>query len=101
MTYVLSLLLYSMGLVHKCSTVTVEMSVPFLGTPLIGAIKTGVCKVLCCIWLAMGTEWLVTVVCCCRYVFCTKCFSEIQGDTVTVGEDLNSSRYRVYVCVCY
>ncbi|XP_065885068.1 CREB-binding protein-like isoform X2 [Dysidea avara] len=26
-----------------------------------------------------------------RYVFCTKCFSEIQGDTVTVGEDLNSS----------
>ena len=46
MTYVLSLLLYSMCLVHKCSTVTVEMSVPFFGMPLIGATKTGVCKVL-------------------------------------------------------
>ena len=40
---VLSLILCSMHLVLKCSTATVEMSVPFLGMPLIGAIKTGVC----------------------------------------------------------
>lgn len=23
----------------------------------------------------------------CRYVYCVKCFGEIQGDTVTVGDD--------------
>ena len=23
----------------------------------------------------------------CRYVYCVKCFQEIQGDTVTVGDD--------------
>ena len=27
------------------------------------------------------------MVCVRRYVYCTKCFSEIQGDTVTVGDD--------------
>ena len=48
----------------------------------------------------MGMEWLVTVVYCCRYVFCTKCFSEIQGDTVTIGEDLNASRYECSVFLC-
>ncbi len=32
--------------------------------------------------------WWIT---CClfifRYVYCTKCFGEIQGDTVTLGDD--------------
>jgi len=40
-TCVILFVTYSMRSVHKFSTATVEMSVPFLGMPLIGAIKTG------------------------------------------------------------
>ena len=36
-----------------------------------------------------------------RYVYCTKCFSEIQGDTITIGDDSNNFKYAfVYVQNC-
>ena len=34
-----------------------------------------------------------------RYVYCTKCFSEIQGDMITIGDDSNNFKYVLNECL--
>ena len=83
-------LIFSTLFILKCSTAMVNHSAPFPEIPLTMATRTGkliFCTYNCCCCCCCCCCCTIIIIIICRYVYCVKCFGEIQRDTITVGDD--------------